>query len=154
MTREEIIKGNKLIAEFMGFVRYFPNMTLESDLSKFYYYPYNDRIFDEGLYTSTKMTSQEGYYVNQCIRENHHLKNMQFHSSWGWLMPVVQKIATLGFKVTLEFEEKPYLNSISIQENSTGEYIEEDYEDMDYEIESDIHLVWFNVVNFIKWKLQ
>ena len=104
MTREEIIKGNKLIAEFMG--------------------------------------------------ENHHLKNMQFHSSWGWLMPVVQKIATLGFKVTLEFEEKPYLNSISIQEISTGEYIEEDYEDMDYEIESDIHLVWFNVVNFIKWKLQ
>lgn len=135
MTQEEIIKGNKLIAEFMGFVRYFPNMTLESDLSKFYYYPYNDRIFDEGLYTSTiKMTSQEGYYVNQCIRENHHLKNMQFHSSWGWLIPVIGKIYSLN-----EYTKyKDYTSNIVCE---GGIYINTKF----------IEVTFRDVVDFIKW---
>ena len=118
MTQEEIIKSNKLIAEFMGYTQGNHSYGMEINGK---YYTYSLMLYD---------------------------------SSWDWLMPVIQKIATLGFKVTLEFEEKPYLNSISIQDNSTGEYIEEDYEDIDYEIESDIHLVWFNVVNFIKWKLR
>jgi len=96
MTTEEIIKGNKLIAEFMGFVKYYPNMTSESDLSNFYYYPHLDKIFDSGLYTSTiKMTSAEGYFINQSIRESHHLNDMQFDSSWGWLMPCIGKISNV-----------------------------------------------------------
>ena len=60
MTTEEIIKGNKLIAEFMGFVKYYPNMTSESDLSNFYYYLHLDkylRIFIE--YFSIVMCSRE-----------------------------------------------------------------------------------------------
>ena len=78
-------------------------------------------------------------------------KELDYHLSWDWLIPVMQKIGTLGFRVTLGFDEKAYLNSISIKDNSTDTYIDEDYEDRDYEIESDTHLAWFNVVNFIKW---
>jgi hypothetical protein len=104
MNTQEIIENNKIICEYMGFVRHFPNMTLTSDLSQIYYYPYMDRIFDEGLYTSTiKMTSQEGYYTNQCIRESHHLKDMQFHKSFAWLMPVLQKIQNSGCIIEINY---------------------------------------------------
>lgn len=52
MKKEEIIEGNKLIAEFMG------------------------------EHTWTNLTTLKQEYNG----------NYQYHSSWDWLMPVVQKI--------------------------------------------------------------
>jgi hypothetical protein len=118
MKQQEIIDGNKLIAEFIE--------------------------MENVIYGDTGVT----YYKNNIPYQTFKL---EFHSSWDWLIPIMQKIGTLGFMVTLEFDEKPYLTYISIKDNSTATYIDEDYEDRDYEIESDIHLAWFNVVNFIKW---
>ena len=147
MTSKEIIEGNKLIAEFMGFVRHFPNMTSTSDLSQVYYYPYVDRIFDEGLYTSTiKMTSEQGYYHNQCIRESHNLKYMQFHKSWGWLMPVVEKIETIkveGYKI-----------NFSIM-NKTAHWTPAHWGGLrTYLAQSKIESCWLACVEFIKWHNQ
>ncbi len=59
MTKEEIIEGNKLIAEFMNWK--------EENISK-------DLTF---------------YYCPKNIRYN----PLIWHSSWDWLMPVVEKIA-------------------------------------------------------------
>jgi hypothetical protein len=74
-----------------------------------------------------------------------------YHNSWDWLMPVVDKISSLGYTVVIEFHQNPELCNISIQDNETYEYIANDCEDFDYTIDSNIHMVWFEIVNFIKW---
>jgi hypothetical protein len=132
MKEQEIIEGNKLIAEYIGFVKHFPNMNKESDLSNFYYYPYIDKVFDEGNYTSAvKMTSQEGIYHNICIRESNHLKDLPFYKSWGLLVPVVQKI----------FEER---------ELSSGEILQLADVNLAWS-RKDITEIWKSVVKYIQW---
>jgi hypothetical protein len=74
-----------------------------------------------------------------------------YDKSWSSLIPVIEKIASLSYRVLLEFDKNPELNDIYIQDIETGEYLQTDYEDRNYQIESNIHLVWFNVVNFINW---
>lgn len=103
MTEEEIIQGNKLIAEFMGFKRYYPNMTGESELSKHYYYPKMDRIFDESMYiTDMSKTCAEGVYKCIDITQSRHIKEYRFHSSWNWLIPVYSKLMQTISPVDLE----------------------------------------------------
>ena len=64
MTQEEIIEGNKLIAEFMGYELAGPGFP-------------------------------SGYFVNN---DYFHFENLKFHTSWNWLMPVVEKIESLGMQ--------------------------------------------------------
>ena len=76
MTTNEILEGNKLIAEFMGI-----KTKVYSDRPSIVYYDYN------GFMNSTDQ--------------------MEYHSSWDWLMPVVQKIETMDscrYKIILHFE--------------------------------------------------
>jgi hypothetical protein len=74
MTHEEIINGNKLIAEFVG--------------SRFYDFP----ITDEKIFYYIPQTSTGNKYLP--LNGIHELNKMLFHSSWDWLMPVVGKILT------------------------------------------------------------
>lgn len=57
MTQEQIIEGNKLIADFMNYPK-------EGEGSAYY------------------------YAMKHCYENN----NMKYHTSWDWLMPVVEKI--------------------------------------------------------------
>ena len=66
MTDKEIIEGNKLIAEFMG-LNY-------EDVVKDIWYNYQQL----GYRNSDFMNFPENYKF--------------YHSSWDWLMPVVEKI--------------------------------------------------------------
>lgn len=90
LTQEEIVTGNKLIAEFMGYK---------------YVHPSGDYSFE-----------------------------LQYHSSWDWLMPVVKKI----------------------QESYQGEEHHIKSCELYSEIESmlkelKIEWVWQFVIKFIKW---
>ena len=88
----ELIEGNRFIAEFMDFSKSFPNMDKEIELSNLYYRGIMDRQFYEGLYTSQiTMTSAEGIYYHRSLNESNHLKDLDFHKSWDWLMPVCTK---------------------------------------------------------------
>jgi len=140
MNEQEIIEGNKLIAEFMGFVKYFPNMTLESDLSNIYYYPKIDRVFDEGFYTSTiEMLCSEGKYNNISIRERNHISEIPFHKSWGLLMPVVEKIENIAIIGKHKLQCRIQSNFCEITEMSNTSYGN-----------SKIEAIYKAVVNFIK----
>lgn len=75
-----------------------------------------------------------------------------YNKSWDCLIPVVEKIADLGYRIVLEFDKKPELNDIYIQDITTGEYLQTDCVlDREYSPNSNVELIWFNVVNFIKW---
>ena len=74
MSNTSVIEGNKLIAEFMGAKWLFQDDAIYHRYGWFY----------ELDNTPTKWTS--------LWHDNEHL---QYHSSWDWLMPVVEKINAL-----------------------------------------------------------
>lgn len=76
MNKEEIMAGNVLIAEFMGFVKE----------DKFYKYIEWDENSDD-------FGGQ--FYIEP--------QNMYFNTSWDWIMPVVEKINEIdNFKFRVE----------------------------------------------------
>jgi len=88
-----IVLGNKDIAEFIGFIKYYPNMTTKSELSLYYQYAKRDNVFHESLYvTDSRTSSVEGTFKTYNITQPKHVKEYQFHASWDWLAPVIKKI--------------------------------------------------------------
>jgi len=75
MTNEKITEGNKLIAEFMGYEK-----TIYSD------------VFRGELY-ALDVSKGEIYAISQ----------MQYHASWDWIMPVVEKIEQKGCIVEISY---------------------------------------------------
>lgn len=135
MTEQEIIKDNKLIAEFMGAILITPKNT---ELEPYY------REFDiEGL-----------------LRRDTLVKVLKYHTSWNRLMPVVEKIESLFYSVsnqaefwyddetdTVNHSRIQYICSISNRScniiiNSANYY---------HERLSKITATWYAVVEFIKW---
>tara|TARA_R110000824_G_scaffold244397_6_gene433188 strand:+ start:1848 stop:2228 length:381 start_codon:yes stop_codon:yes gene_type:complete len=74
------MEENKLIAEFMGF----PKQQDAVDDRTIAYY-----VGESILWTDN--TDNENEY------DVFHPDDMQFHTSWNWLMPVVDKIESLGY---------------------------------------------------------
>ncbi len=76
----DIIESNKLIAEFMGLHKFGNKKTSDT-----YHHDLPDyRFLDKKL-----------------VNPAHHYtpKQMKYHTSWDWLMPVVDRIETFNFKV-------------------------------------------------------
>lgn len=141
MKQEEISEGNKLIAEFWKDCRYvkregktylkcegerwkFPQ-TLE--INKLYnYYPIADDAL-RGLIDPD-------------------FSKLKFHTSWDWLMPVLQKIRSnelvtnVNYNIEGDFiieglTEKELINIIVEREK----------------FDSDILMIWYGVIEWIKW---
>ncbi|MGN6436893.1 MAG: hypothetical protein ACTHMM_10185 [Agriterribacter sp.] len=74
MNNRQILDNNDLISEFMGYTRPF-------------------RLEPDNLYRVNESTG-EGIFTTM----------MNYHSSWSWLMPVVEKIENTG--VTFHIEDK------------------------------------------------
>lgn len=98
MTQEEIIEGNKLIAEWMGY-NYYPNEHIQG-WAKFR--GESDPV-DEIANIFSKETALQycdndapsHWNLPQVVDSNFILEsNIKYHTSWDWLMPVVEKIAT------------------------------------------------------------
>lgn len=77
MTAEQILEGNTLIAQFMGAIVSQPYSKNEEQDGLLFYYP--DR------------TSPDMF-------RNHSSASIKYHTSWEWLMPVIEKIAKLNIK--------------------------------------------------------
>ena len=85
MKESEIIEGNKLIAEFMGWK-----------------IDYRHSSFTDGK-PNEVLVSPDGKTV---LRTHNELYRLQYYESWDWLMPVVEKIvrgnAFLRFKIMIQ----------------------------------------------------
>lgn len=112
MSKQEILEGNKIIAEFMGLINY---KGTTQDLCE---YPWKG--------------------VN---------KRLKYHSSWDWLMSVVEKINTLGIDNFGNPCFTIFSNKALVYDNdSNGHFI--NYTPDDGKL---IDAVWLTVVEFIKW---
>ena len=115
----ETIEGNKLIAEFMGFKR-------KSGAAEHFEVPKEKQLEYRAI--------------------NLDLKNMPYHSSWDWLMPVVEMIET-------DASQETGHNEIHITENTCEifrmSYIKPQFKNFDSK--SKITAVWKTVVQYIQW---
>jgi len=80
MKNQTILEGNKLIAEFMG-GKYYKDVTFKIQ---------SDEIWlpIHGIVKCATIESGKGRII-------------QYHTSWDWLMPVVEKIEKLGVKLEI-----------------------------------------------------
>ncbi|MGO1820268.1 MAG: hypothetical protein ACTH0S_11365 [Senegalia sp. (in: firmicutes)] len=121
MKKSEIIKSNKLIAEFMGYK----------------YIPYDpDSKFKAGWW-------KKGIIKEEQIREPSFRKigktkflcrrhpELRYYNSWDWLIPVLNKIGKV----------------LKNNGDSTKVYLFQDY----YLPELNIKEVWENCITFIEW---
>ena len=104
MTNEQIIAGNKLIAEFVGFKE---SMTYRGDgLGHGRKYDFN---IPNGftLIKDTETTIESEWCVILMEQDRCMVEDLIFHESWDWLMPVVDFIEGLelskgnNFNVTI-----------------------------------------------------
>lgn len=130
MVQKEIIEDNKLIAEFMGWSSHPKLENCSINRNK-------NRILPFWVSYNMEIPNDE----------------FKYHSSWDWLMPVVEKIESLNFKTVLATSEltcyKYYMNII------TGIGIVKETIDNPSKLmcksNSKIECVWSTVVEFIKW---
>lgn len=76
MNNEEILTGNKLIAEFMG-------------------------CYGDTIYAGNEPVYRYGFkdtHITDRWNENSFTERTPYHSSWDWLMPAIEKIEMLGHK--------------------------------------------------------
>lgn len=120
----KVIEGNELIAEFMG-AKLIPK------------------------------TLNEHCTIIQCSFDGDSpaydgisLSNLLYHSSWDWLMPVLEKIETLKWfdkqKFEITFLRKRKNNKCTCLIYSTQVHFVVDSD-------SKIEAVWLTVIEFIKW---
>ena len=144
MTRKEVIEGNKLIAEFMGYSVGFPHKT------------------DKYSYIQTV----EGYIIPSIVNPSPHpsdidthqfsLTDLRFHSSWDWLMLVVDKVILINMGVPRM--TRIYFNTFRYRKYHPTEHtykvrIHNDFKDFIIKTESnsEIEATWLAITQFIKW---
>lgn len=154
MTIEE---GNKLIAEFMDAKKMYFKIYRDGNPSKYYGekisatpfkdVPFNDNIHESGRNMTKHPLLQ--HHAWQMTPENTtpvYDSWLKYHSSWDWLMPVVEKIEALGYEVVITsgmchiFNTKDLNNEFCNKSNNNKT--------------SKIELVITTILEFIQWYNQ
>lgn len=125
MTNEEIVEGDKLIIKFIGY-------KYRNSSKVWCIYPYDDSSYLRSL----------GWV--KC-------DDLKFHSSWDWLMPVIEKIekeypVLLSIKNKIStFDNTWHICKIEFFSEITGNF------QIIKEGVTKIKSVWLAVIEFIKW---
>lgn len=113
---KEIIDGNKLIAEFM-------DCKINNEVCF-------DRIEIPLAHGVAARVGRKEYGLYEVNGNSHNPFQLKYHSSWDWLMPVVEKIGKMN---------EPFIHKLPVSKLSIFTPIEE---------------VFHKVVDFIKWYNQ
>lgn len=113
----EIENGNRLIAEFMGW----------------------KSVLYANLPNRMHRTDEKGVQWADDIR------NFKYHSSWDWLMPVVEKIQSLHCNVNII---NKYCQIIRFKEGGYGEI---EYTRTWTMADTKIENTWQSAISFIQW---
>lgn len=101
LTQEEIASGNKLIATFMEYIYYVPLVLVdESDCGGIYTdYECHSKVPIEVDDFGDQVYFKDRWFGNNLA--NVILGDLKYHSSWKWLMPVIEKIECLNNNVII-----------------------------------------------------
>jgi hypothetical protein len=123
MTKEEIKKGNKLIAEFIG------------------------------LYVETDDIGRYKYYTKTIVDKrmviNYHYP--QYDSSWDWLMPVLEKIFRLKIGDGIKYVEYSYARTFGMLSREDGQIMVRLDGSQLQKADTLIEATYLAVINFITW---
>ena len=114
MSNEEILEGNKLIAEFMG-----------------------GKVIDE-IFICKELTKSH----NERCLHHYNISQAKYHSSLDWLIPVIEKIESIGFRWEIGMSLKNPYHYCKIWSIGTIEGI------------SPINAIYSAAIEFIKWYNQ
>lgn len=135
MTQEEILEGNKLIAEWLGYE--IDSLAEEDEPERYYVYDHIECIADGVDYWETFDQDWTSWlYPDQ----------MKFHSDWNWLMPVVEKIIKEYMTDYYNEYDMGIPNSYYVAIGSDGKYSSQGISK-----NSLIEATWLSVIEFIKW---
>ena len=130
MNNKKIREGNKLIAIFMGLK--FMGVDIHGFSGDVY-----------SLYDSR----YESNYLCCCNPES-----MEYHSSWHWLMPVIEKIESITMGTIIPvFEVVIGHKRCIIESHPQWDYHGELYSDITIRGDSKIKSTWLAIIEFIKW---
>jgi hypothetical protein len=127
MTQEEMLEGNKLIAKFMGAT----NGSIFCQLDE------KHLNLDYDTFPQSKQRDDGSMW---------NINDLKYHTSWNWLMPVVEKIENTTCHEYYGYTMTIWNNCCKISD-----------ENNEYEINSHFHpdskllATWGSVVEFIKW---
>ena len=139
MTNKEILEGNVLIAEFMGW------KVVTGDKIKL---PYKNHYFGINPITKRIYNSVNSEDYNECWTKV--ALYVKYNSSWDWLMPVVQKVTKL-------IQDKQYIPIGKYQEyKEQYDIYEEQWRKLfDYQaynfFKADIESIYKAMISFIEW---
>jgi hypothetical protein len=154
MKTEEIIKGNKLIVEFMGWKETSKNLKWVSHYGD----DYDNRTMFSGWIKQEQeyLETEPLIVVENNKRKIDFLRNLLYDTSWDWLMPVVEKIENLDFVNYSLISKRNYINGDIYYKIQLGRDTEENIDPVNFPIEimeskSKIYATWIAVIEFIKW---
>lgn len=125
----ETVENNKLIAEFMG--------------SKYINIPYTDNdgnIQDFWHWSKPENGWPVNIYGGMEMSTAFMIENWFYHSSWDWLMPVVDKIESLGNQIAVFNKAAAISNCKNLNLFSDS-----------FKGETKIEATYKAIVRFIKW---
>ena len=131
LTDKLIIDNNSLISEFLGFKKeLFYQCSPDEDKSVWQDkdFGFYDLPFSGGY----DMAGKEGVWFAQT--------QLKFHSDWNWLMPVIKKIESMGFYVSIMKS-----NITCCKDGGISPVFEE------YDYNDKLETTWLAVTAFIKW---
>lgn len=101
----------------------------------------NNRIIAEFMGDITSLNDEVSFNKNCSVNE------LQYHTSWDWLMPVVEKIESIIFDENNSFNVTIGSSIYCVIQDSNGECYDMTYDGE----ESKLAVVYKAVVEFIKW---
>ena len=152
-----IKENNKLIANFMGYKYYHPGVDIDtSDCGGIY-----ERLemFSTIPIETNEYPKDDQYYVKNdyYIKSNGILGNVYFHeakyhSSYDWLMPVLEKIRQITTFSYINIYNKGITTGCEIRIfNIDNEELFYTYPKLNTEGQKLIDIVYLAIINFIKW---
>ena len=159
----DIIEGNRLIAEFMGakkryFLKYRDGKQWKHFGEKISDTPFDDVPYNDNIHPSGKNMTNHPVLQHHAwqMTPNSEVATfdswLEYHSSWDWLMPVVENIEAMGYVVYIgnhdcKIWDKEVFSPFNERPLIDGWYA-------NYVDSKKITTVWNAVVEFIKWYNQ
>lgn len=129
MVKEEILESNKLIAEFMG-GKYNNQVNFRIAQNEIWLPIHGVTKFNTADLGSGKI--------------------LEYHKSWDWLMPVVEKIESLGYTTLIKNYGDEFSNFVEIL-NTDEDPLQICCFTEHVMLKSKLELTYKAVIEFIKW---